>query len=74
MCYHASEPEKTELDELYNHVVRTDERDTYYRHLSRFEFKKVPILTCEDNTRIQDFNRGLIPSWSKDLNYASNHG
>lgn len=70
MCYHASEPERSELDELYDHAVRTDEWDTYYHHLSGFEFKKVPVLTCEDNTRIQAFNWGLIPSWSKDLDYA----
>jgi putative SOS response-associated peptidase YedK len=70
MCYHASEPERSELDELYDHAVRTDEWDTYYHHLSGFEFKKVPVLTCEDNTRIQAFNWGLIPSWSKDLEYA----
>ena len=70
MCYHVSEPERTELDELYDHAVRTDEWDTYYHHLSGFEFKKVPVLTGEDNTRIQAFNWGLIPSWSKDLDYA----
>jgi putative SOS response-associated peptidase YedK len=70
MCYHVSEPERTELEDLYDHAVRTDEWDTYYHHLSGFEFKKVPVLTCEDNTRIQAFNWGLIPSWSKDLDYA----
>ncbi len=70
MCYHVSEPERTELEDLYDHAVRTDEWDTYYHHLSGFEFKKVPVLTCEDNTRIQAFNWGLIPSWSKDLEYA----
>lgn len=70
MCYHVSEPERSELEDLYDHAVRTDEWDTYYHHLSGFEFKKVPVLTCEDNTRIQAFNWGLIPSWSKDLDYA----
>ena len=70
MCYHVSEPERTELEDLYDHAVRTDEWDTYYHHLSGFDFKKVPVLTCEDNTRIQAFNWGLIPSWSKDLDYA----
>ena len=70
MCYHVSEPERSELDELYDHAVRTDEWDTYYHHLSGFEFKKVPVLTCENSTRIQAFNWGLIPSWSKDIEYA----
>lgn len=70
MCYHVSEPERSELDNLYDHAVRTDEWDTYYHHLSGFEFKKVPVLTCEDNTRIQAFNWGLIPAWAKDIEYA----
>lgn len=70
MCYHVSEPERTELDDLYDHAVRTDEWDKYYHHLSGFEFAKVPVLTCEDKTRIQAFNWGLIPSWVRDSESA----
>jgi putative SOS response-associated peptidase YedK len=70
MCYHISEPERTELDDLYDHAVRTDDWDTYYHHLSGFEFLKVPVLTCEDKNRIQAFNWGLIPSWVKDVDSA----
>jgi putative SOS response-associated peptidase YedK len=70
MCYHVSEPTKTELEELYDYAVRTDEWDTYYHHLSGFQFAKVPVLTSEDRSRIQAFNWGLIPSWVKDQDMA----
>lgn len=63
MCYHKSEPERTELDDLFDYAVRTDEWDKYYYHLSGFSFQKIPVLTCEKPDRIQAFNWGLIPSW-----------
>ena len=65
MCYHVSIPERKQIDELFDNAVRTDEWDNFYHHLSGFEFKKVPVLTCEDHKRIQTFNWGLIPSWIK---------
>lgn len=65
MCYHVSIPERKQIDELFDNAVRTDEWDNYYHHLSGFEFKKVPVLTCEDHKRIETFNWGLIPSWIK---------
>jgi putative SOS response-associated peptidase YedK len=70
MCFHVSQPKKDKLGVLHNHMVRLDEWDDYNYHRSGFEFKTAPVLTCEDPTRIQAFNWGLIPSWTKDHDYA----
>lgn len=70
MCYHVSEPTQTELEQLLDEAIRTDEWNTYYDHLSGFAFAKVPVLTCEDKSRVQAFNWGLIPSWTKDMELA----
>lgn len=66
MCYHLSEPERSELDDLFDYAVRTDEWDKYYYHLSGFSFQKVPVLTSEHPEKIQVFNWGLIPKWVPD--------
>jgi putative SOS response-associated peptidase YedK len=53
-------PERTELDELFDYAVQTDEWDTYYHHLSGFSFRKIPVLTAEKPDKINAYNWGLI--------------
>ncbi len=70
MCYHISIPERTELDDLFDHAVRTDEWDTYYHHLSGFSFAKIPVLASGQPDKLKAFNWGLIPSWVKNKEQA----
>lgn len=65
MCYHVSIPDRTELDDLFDQAVITDEWDTYYNHLSGFSFAKVPVVTAQQPVKLQQMHWGLIPSWVK---------
>ncbi len=65
MCYHVSIPKRTELDDLFDHAVTTDEWETYYNHLSGFSFSEVPVITAQQPGKLQFMNWGLIPSWIK---------
>lgn len=65
MCYHVSIPDRTELDDLFDHAVITDEWETYYNHLSGFSIAKVPVITAQQPGKLQLMHWGLIPSWVK---------
>jgi putative SOS response-associated peptidase YedK len=70
MCYHASAPERTELDDLFDHAVRTDEWDTYYHYLNGYSHKPLPVLKVEDPSTIHKSSWGLVASWAKDKEKA----
>jgi putative SOS response-associated peptidase YedK len=70
MCYHSSVPERTELDDLFDYAVRTDEWETYYHYLNGYSHKSVPVLRTEDPSAISKYSWGLVASWAKDKEKA----
>lgn len=70
MCYHVSIPDKAQLEEFLGLDVNVNDWTTFYHHLSAFSFAKIPVMTQEDHTRVQAFQWGLIPHWSKNETQA----
>lgn len=70
MCYHAAIPDRTELDDLLDHAIRTDEWDTYFHYMNGYDHQPLPVLKAEDPTKIAKSNWGLVASWAKDGNHA----
>lgn len=66
MCYHSSIPDRTELDELLDYAIRTDEWDTYYHYLNGYDHKPLPVLRMDDPAKISKSNWGLVASWARD--------
>ncbi|MDP1802986.1 MAG: SOS response-associated peptidase [Bacteroidota bacterium] len=70
MCYHSSIPNQTELDELLDYAIRTDEWDEYFNYMNGYDHKPLPVLKMEDPTKISKSNWGLVASWAKDKSHA----
>jgi putative SOS response-associated peptidase YedK len=71
MCYHASVPDRTELDDLYDYAVRTDEWDTYYNYMNGYDHQSLPVLKASSPDKISKCNWGLVASWAKDSAHAN---
>ncbi len=62
---------KEEMEKRFNATLLDPEeyRPSYY--YSAFSFPKVPVIPSENQERIHQYRWGLIPSWSKDNEFAS---
>jgi putative SOS response-associated peptidase YedK len=69
MCYHTSIPSREKIKKRFNSVVFSEPFNEL-NHLSGFSFSKTPVITSEDNSKIQLFSWGLIPKWVKDEKQA----
>lgn len=76
MCYQTKIlKQKEELMERFNAAIDALNDYEPIEVCSAFEYPKTPVITKEAPTKIQLFNWGLIPSWSKDVsirNYTLN--
>ena len=76
MCYQTRIiKQKEEIMERFNAAI--DELNDYnpIEFCSAFDFPKTPIITNDNTSKVQLFNWGLIPHWSKDesiRNYTLN--
>jgi putative SOS response-associated peptidase YedK len=59
------------MDQNFENSINNDDWDGCIYRLSGFSFAKVPVLTSEDPDKVQAFNWGLIPKWSKDEEQAN---
>jgi putative SOS response-associated peptidase YedK len=71
MCYHASIPGRTELDDLLDYAIRTDEWDTYYHYMNGYDHHPLPVLKMEDPTTVSSSNWGLVAAWARDKDHAN---
>jgi len=66
MCFHSQQTKKAV--ELENRFNAKFENNTSYSPgiYNGFQHPKTPVITNKENTKIQLFQWGLIPSWAKD--------
>ena len=67
MCFHTKQTKKAKsLEKRFKVSVKEDEQlNLVSSDYNGFDFPKTPIITNLEQERIQLFNWGLIPDWSK---------
>ncbi len=67
MCFHASNTKTAVQVEQFYPATFTD-KSAYIPniHFSGFEYPKMPVITHQEQDKIQLYNWGLIPNWSAD--------
>ncbi len=72
MCFH-SQQTKTALELKKRFKAEVKENETIQPSIyNGFEFPKTPIIIDKEPNVIQHFNWGLLPSWTKDINFRTN--
>lgn len=70
MCYHTSVPARTELKEIFDYSVITEQWKSHYDYLNGYTYAQLPILRAEDPSAIAAYNWGLVAKWAKDKQQA----
>lgn len=68
MCFHSKQSKSAQkVAKRFNAAVENTNDFLQSDNINGFEFIKTPIITDEKRDVIQNYNWGLIPSWSKDV-------
>lgn len=72
MCFHTKlSADKQTIEERFNAKFEAMDYKSQLR-INGFSFPKTPIITSVDPTSIQYYSWGLLPSWTRDLNFRTN--
>lgn len=67
MCFHASNTKTAvQVEQFYPAKFKDKSAYTPNLHFSGFEYPKLPVITNQEQDKIQLYNWGLIPNWSAD--------
>lgn len=68
MCFHSKQSKSAQkVEKRFNASIENTNDFLQSDNINGFEFIKTPIITDEKRDIIQNYNWGLIPIWSKDL-------
>lgn len=68
MCFHSKQSKSAQkVVKRFNASVETTNDFLQSDNINGFQFLKTPVITNDKRELIQNYNWGLIPAWSKDL-------
>lgn len=72
MCFHSKQTKKAqEVENRFNAKLEQSDIFNTSDHYNAFSFPKTPVIIDAEPQLIKHFNWGLIPSWSKDIEFRS---
>lgn len=73
MCFHSKQSKKAQTVEK-RFKAKIEEMDLFHptEHINAFGFPKTPVIIDREPKLIKHYNWGLLPTWSKDINFRKN--
>lgn len=73
MCFHSQQTVDAQtLKKRFNAKLKSENLVVQSSYYNGFEHPLTPIITNESPDFIQTFNWGLLPEWTKDINFRKN--